>query len=175
MSDKNTETMTENKEVSSTPEKKKNKSFLVIYSIALFLFAAVLIGLSYLSQLSQARVAADTDKIKQELEEISQKTEVSTGVQTRLEQVLVRNDELEKTNETLTKENDELKKQLEALQSADKKAKAAEYMWQIEKAYLSKKTKECKQLIAEFDEKGLRGSLSADALSELVRIEAVIK
>lgn len=156
-----------------TPKKPaKSKNFLVVYSIALFIFAGVLICLSYLSQ---ARVAADTDKIKQELEEISQKTEVSTGVQTRLEQVLVRNDELEKTNETLTKENDELKKQLEALQSADKKAKAAEYMWQIEKAYLSKKTKECKQLIADFDEKGLRGSLSADALSELVRIEAVIK
>ena len=160
-------------QMQDTPKKPaKSKNFLVFYSIALFIFAGILIGLSYLSQ---ARVAADTDKIKQELEEISQKTEVSTGVQTRLEQVLVRNDELEKTNETLTKENDELKKQLEALQSADKKAKAAEYMWQIEKAYLSKKTKECKQLIAEFDEKGLRGSLSADALSELVRIEAVIK
>ncbi len=160
-------------QIQDTPSKPaKSKNFLVVYSIALFIFAGVLIGLSYLSQ---ARVAADTDKIKQELEEISQKTEVSTGVQARLEQVLVRNDELEKTNETLSKENSELKKQLEELQSADKKAKAAEYMWQIEKAYLSKKTKECKRLIAEFDEKGLRGSLSADALSELVRIEAVIK
>lgn len=165
---KETEVQTQN-----NPNKKaKNKNFLVFYSIALFIFAGALIGLSYLSQ---ARVAADTDKIKQELEEISQKTEVSTGVQARLEQVLVRNDELEKTNETLTKENEELKKQLELLQSADKKAQAAEYMWQIEKAYTAKKNKECKNLIAEFDSKELRSSLSANALSELVRIEAVIK
>ena len=43
MSEKEIKTMSENKEVSPSPEKKKNKSFLVIYSIALFLFAAVLI------------------------------------------------------------------------------------------------------------------------------------
>ncbi len=150
---------------------KKNKSFLVFYSIALFLFAGILIGLSYLSQ---ARVAADTDKIRQEIEAISEKTEISTGVQTRLEQVSAKNDDLEKNNKALTEENEQLKKQLEILQGADKRAEATEYMWKIEKAFAAKKKKDCRNLIDELNQKELRAVLSTDALSELVRIETSI-
>lgn len=172
--------MSENKidteiKVSDNGEKaektKKSKSFLVYYSIALFLFAGILIALSYLSQ---ARVAADTDKIRQEIEAISEKTEISTGVQTRLEQVSAKNDDLEKSNEALIEENTQLKTQVESLKGADKRAEATEYIWKIEKAFASKNKKECRKLIEELNNKGLRTSLSSDALSELVRIETSI-
>ena len=155
-----------------TEPKKKNKNFLVLYSVALFIFAAVLITLSYLSQ---ARQAADTDKIRQEIAALSEKTEISTGFQNRLEQVSAKNDDLEKANETLSKENEELKKKLEALQGADLRAHATEYLWKIEKAYGTRDFAACKKLIGEMIEKNLREALSMDALTELVKIEAAVK
>jgi len=169
MSDNIKESEIQTKEEGKREKNKKNKNFLVYYSIALFIFAAVLIGLSYLSQ---ARVAADTNK---KLDVLTEKTEISVGVQNRLEQVSVKNDELEKENETLTKENEELKKQIEDLQTADKRAQANEYLWKIQKAQSSKKIRECKKYIDELDASGLRDFLTSSALSELVKIETAIE
>lgn len=154
------------------PEQKKNsKRFLLIYSIALFVFAGILIGLSYLSQ---ARVSADTNKIREELEELTEKTEVSVGVQTRLEQVSAKNDDLEKANQALTDENNTLKKENEELKAQSKRADASEYLWQLEKAYAEKNLGECKRLLSEINAKKLKESLSTAALTEINRIEALI-
>ena len=152
----NTNTETVIKEKTSAPRSKK---FLVVYSTALFLLAGLLIGLSYFSQ---ARVAVDTNK---------KLNEISTGVQTRLEQVSIKNDELEQENAALKAENEDLSEKLKALENSEEKILALEYLLKIEMASIAKKKNTCKDLIAEFDEKGLRTFLSQDALSELVRIE----
>lgn len=156
--------------------KKPKRNFLVIYSIALFLFAAVLIGLSYLSQ---ARVASEADKIKQEL---SNKTEMAAGFESRLEQVNKKNADLETTNMEQKKEIDSLKKQVTDLTAANqtvqdqiKRTTAAEYLWKLIKALASNEYKECNKMIAQIDQAGLRPFFSAEGLKELERIEKITK
>lgn len=168
MSENNQEVQMTPKAEKSTPPK-NNKKFLVIYSIALFLFAGVLIVLSYLSQ---AKVAANTNQIREDLKLLTEKTDdVSVGVQTRLEQVSAKNDDLEKANASLTEENEALKKQVETLQPSAKQAQAAEYMWQIVKAHEDGKEKDCKKLIESLNSNGLREFLSQPAANELSKIE----
>ncbi|MEG2377696.1 MAG: hypothetical protein RSC43_04985 [Clostridia bacterium] len=162
---------------------KKKRNFLVIYSVALFLFAALLIGLSYLSQ---ARVANEANKVKQEL---SDKTEVATGFETRLEQVNKKNTELVTENLDLKKQLDDMAKKNTELSSANaitaaknlqvqeltKRAAAADYMWRIVRAFVSSNYNETKRLIAEVDAKQYRILLSKDALAEFLRIEKIVK
>ena len=171
----------DHKENGKKPQNTKSKRFLVIYSVALFLFAGVLICLSYFSQ---ARVASETDKMRQELKELSEKTEVAAGVQTRLEQVSSQNDDLIKANSVLKEENESLKKQLDSLQGQGSvqatqiqatKAQAADYLWRIVKAYSSEDIETCNQLLQEFHAKNLRSFLSAEGQQELTSIEKSLK
>ncbi len=155
---------------------KPKRNFLVIYSIALFLFAAVLIGLSYLSQ---ARVASEADRVKQEL---SDKTEVAAGFESRLEQVTRKNADLETANAEQKKQLEALQKQVEELtafnatvQDQIKRTNAAEYLWKLIKSLVSGDYKSCNRMINEIDKAGLRPFFSAEGLKELERIEKITK
>lgn len=152
--------------------KKPKRNFLIIYSIALFLFAGILIGLSYLSQ---ARVAHEADKVKQEL---SDKTQVAAGFEARLEQMTDQKAALEVANAEQKKQIDELTKQVADLTTANatlqnqvKSAVANELLWKLVKADANKKKKECIALIDQIDSQQLRPHFSEEGLKELERIE----
>ncbi len=146
-------------------ENKKNtpsRGFFIFYCIILFLFAAILIGFSYLSQ---SRVE----------KELSDKTQIAEGFASRLEQANAKNAEFEKTIVEQKKTIDELTTQIETLTAEQKRAQANEYLWKLVKAYNSKKYGDCRSIIALIDENELRTVLSEEGLKELERIEKNIK
>lgn len=161
----------------------KSKNFLVLYSIALFVFAAILITLSYLSQ---ARVANEADKIKKEL---SNKTQIASGFEDRLEQVNKKNADLETANMDLKKQIEDLTKKVSDLTASNatvvakeaqlaqqiKRANACEYMWKLVKEFTSRDYRQSRKIIAEIDKQNLRSFLSPESLKELQRIENILK
>ena len=154
-------------------EKRSSRKFFIFYCIVLFLFAAILITISYLSQ---ARVENEAEKIRQEL---TTKTEMAEGFASRLEQANAKNAEFETTIMEQKKQIDELTKQTADLTAAQetqiKKTTAAEYLWKLVKARLNKNYRECRTIIAAIDTEGLRSYLSEEGLRELERIEKITK
>lgn len=138
-------------------KEKKNSSrgFFIFYCIILFLFAAILIGFSYLSQ----------SRVEQE------KTELTKGFTSKLELANAKNAEFEKTIVDQKKSIDDLTTKIETLTAEQKKAQANEYLWKLVKAYSNKKYGDCRSIIALIDEGELRAFLSEDGLKELERIE----
>lgn len=140
-------------------KKSSSRGFFIFYCIILFLFAAILIGFSYLSQ----------SRVEQE------KTELTEGFTSKLELANAKIEEFEKTIVEQKKTNDELAKQVEALNNEQKKAQANEYLWKLVKAYSNKKYGDCRSIIALIDEGELRTVLSEEGLKELERIEKYTK
>ena len=139
-------------------KKKPSRGFFIFYCIILFLFAAILIGFSYLSQ---SRVE----------KELSDKTQIAEGFASRLEQANAKNAEFEKTIVEQKKTIDDLTAQVASLTAEQKRAQANEYLWKLIKASNSKKDGDCRSIIALIDDGGLREFLSEDGLKELQRIE----
>ncbi len=139
-------------------KKTPSRSFFIFYCIVLFLFAAILIGFSYLSQ---SRVE----------KELSDKTQIAEGFASRLELANAKNAEFEKTIVEQKSTIDNLTKQVESLTAEQKRAEANEYLWKLVKAYNSKKYGDCRSIIALINDGALREFLSADGLKELERIE----
>lgn len=148
--------------MSENKTNKPKKNFFVFYCIVLFLFAAILITLSYLSQ----------ERVEQQLVDTTEKAE---GFASRLEQANAKNAEFETTIVEQKKQIDELTKQVAdssaKLTEQEKKIAADEYLWKLVKASYQKKNGECRSIIAMIDSEGLRQYLSADGLKELQRIE----
>ena len=139
-------------------KKKASRGFFIFYCIILFLFAAILIGFSYLSQ---SRVE----------KELSDKTQIAEGFASRLEQANAKNAEFEKTIVEQKQTIDELTAQVNTLTAEQKRAQANEYLWKLIKASNSKKDGDCRSIIALIDDGALREFLSEDGLKELQRIE----
>ena len=104
------------------PNKKETKRFLIIYCIAIFVFAVTLILIASFSQL---RITREADEIK---ERLSSAEILAADKQTRLDAVMTENSRLnqqikllETSKETLTAENEKLKEQ----QTTDAKRIAA--------------------------------------------------
>lgn len=140
-------------------KKTSSRGFFIFYCLILFLFSAILIGFSYLSQ----------SRIEQE------KTELTEGFTSKLELANAKIEEFEKTIIEQKKTNDDLTKQVEALNNEQKKAQANEYLWKLVKAYGNKKYGDCRSIIALIDEGELRTALSEEGLKELERIEKYMK
>jgi len=141
---------------------KPSRNFFVFYCIILFLFAAVLITFSYLSQA----------RVEQELVDTTQRAE---GFASRLEQANAKNADFETTIVEQKAQIDSLTKQLttanESLVIQEKRALAAELLWSLVKADADKNNDECNAIITKINGDGLRTFLSADGLKELERIE----
>lgn len=138
---------------------KPSRNFFLFYCIVLFLFAAILITFSYLSQ--------------ERLEDTAE------GFVSRLEEA---NSKLAEADKTIVEQKtsiDSLSKQVAdstvLLTEQEKKLKAADYMWKLEKTYYQSKFRECRSYIALIDSEGLRSYLSEEALTELKRIEKITK
>lgn len=152
------ETPSENKTGAS-----KNKHFLIIYCIALFLFAGTLIVFSYLSQM---RVAQEADQAKQAL---SEKTEVAAGFESRLEQVSAQNESLESE---LAGAKDELAA-LRDTQSAT--VSAYDLLWMLVRADAAGDKALCESLLKQASELDMKTLLSPTGFAEYTRIQSTIK
>lgn len=145
---------------------KAKRSFFIFYCIVLFLFAAILITFSYLSQ----------ERVEQELVSTTEKAE---GFASRLEQANAKNAEFETTIVEQKTQIDTLTKQVDdstvKLAEQEKKIAANEYLWKLTKASYRKKYGDCRSIIALIDSEGLRPFLSAEGLKELERIEKLVK
>ena len=104
------------------PNKKETNRFLIIYCIAIFVFAVTLILIASFSQL---RITREADEIK---ERLTSAEILAADKQTRLDAVMTENSRLnqqikllETSKETLTAENEKLKEQ----QTTDAKRIAA--------------------------------------------------
>ena len=150
---------------STSKQKKayKSKRFLIVYCIALFLFAGVLILFSYLSQL---RVAQEADQVKQEL---SQKAEVAAGFENRLEQVSSQNEALESSVSALKEELAALKDTKNAT------AQAYDLLWRLVRANTAGDRPTCAALIKQASELDMKTLLSSAGFAEYTRIQSIIK
>ena len=142
---------------------KPSRNFFIFYCIVLFLFAAILITVSYLSN----------ERVEQQL------VDTKEGFTSRLEQSNAKIAELEAT---VVKQNDQieaLNKQVTAstalLTEQEKKIAASEYLWKLTKANSQRKYGDCRSIIALIDSNELRPYLSEEGLKELKRIENIMK
>jgi len=143
--------------------KKRSKRFLVGYSIALFLFASVLILFSYLSQ---ARVSREADLVRQEL---TKKTEVAAGFESRLQQVSETNAKLEENVTALT---EELTSTKETLSST---TYAYEILWKLICAERDKDEEACESYLRQASELDMETLLSETGFAEYTRIKSKFK
>ncbi len=143
--------------------KKRSKRFLVGYSIALFLFASILILFSYLSQ---ARVAREADQLNQALTE---KTEVAAGFESRLQQVSAANAQLEESVKAL---NEELASAKETLSST---SYAYEILWKLIKADDEGNKSACESYLKQASELDMETLLSETGFAEFTRIKSKFK
>ncbi len=145
---------------------KPSRNFFVFYCIVLFLFAAILITVSYLSQARVEQQLVDT-------------TEKAEGFASRLEQANAKNAEFETTIVEQKAQIDTLTKQVTEstakLTEQEKQISAADYLWKLIKASYQKKYGDCRSIIAMIDSNGLRQYLSPEGLKELERIEKITK
>lgn len=141
----------------------KSKRFLIVYCIALFVFAGVLILFSYLSQL---RVAQEADQVKQEL---SQKAEVAAGFENRLEQVSSQNEALESSVSALKEELAALKDTKNAT------AQAYDLLWRLVRANAAGDRTSCTALLKQASELDMKTLLSSTGFAEYTRIQSIIK
>ncbi|MBQ3055703.1 MAG: hypothetical protein IJC88_06325 [Oscillospiraceae bacterium] len=157
--------------------KKRSKRFLVGYSIALFLFASVLILFSYLSQ---ARVSREADLVRQEL---TKKTEVAAGFESRLQQVTETNEALTEKNEALTANNASLQSKVDSLNTELASAKKAlstttyayEILWKLICADHDKDKEACKSYLKQASELDMETLLSETGFAEYKRIKSKFK
>ena len=138
--------------------KKPSRNFFVFYCIVLFLFAAILVTFSYLSQ----------ERVEQQLVDT---TEKAKGFESGLEKANVKIEELETTVVEQKKQIEELTKKADEADVSLKKSTAADSLWKLVKASYQKKYNECRKIIASIDADGLRQYLSEEGLKELERIE----
>lgn len=143
--------------------KKKNKRFLVGYTIALFLFASVLILFSYLQQ---ARLSREADQAKQQLTE---KTEVAAGFESRLEQVSATNAMLEEQVKAL---NEELEVSKTTLSET---SYAYEILWKLIKAEDDGDKAACRSYLKQASELDMETLLSETGFAEYTRIKSKFK
>ena len=93
--------------------KKSSKRFLIIYCLAIFVFAVALILITYISQ---SRSAAATDALQNKLTNAEQQ---ALTTQTSLDQVLLEYESIKTSNNELTSQNAALTTEKETL-SAEK-------------------------------------------------------
>lgn len=147
---------------------KPSGNFFVFYCIVLFMFAAILITISFLSK----------ENVEQQLEHTSEK---ASGFESRLEQVNARNGELETTIYMQKVEIDELSNQVteatSMLSDNKKKIDATDKLVELMIACANEDLVRCREIIATtFSGNGdLRAYLSQTGLAELVRIENITK
>lgn len=145
------------------PKNKKNKRFLIGYSIALFLFATVLI---LFSSLQQARLSREADQAKQQLTE---KAEVAAGFESRLQQVSATNAMLEEQVKALNEELAVAKDNLSAT------SYAYEILWKLIKAEEDGDKAACRSYLKQASELDMETLLSEAGFAEFNRIKAKFK
>lgn len=145
------------------PRSKKSKRFLVGYSVALFLFASVLILFSYLQQ---ARLSREADQAKQQLTE---KAEVAAGIESRLQQVSATNAMLEEQVKVLNEELAVAKDDLSAT------SYAYEILWKLIKAEDDGDRSACRSYLKQASELDMETLLSEAGFEEFNRIKAKFK
>jgi len=145
---------------------RKNKRFLFFYSLGLFLFAGVLILLSYLSSL----------RVSQEL---TDSRAVSAGKDTQVEQLTVSNKDLSGKLSITEKENKDLQKKLaeneNTLDELELKIQARDILIKMQTKYYLKDTDECKALIDEMESRDLEKHLSDDGKAALEQIKEKLR
>lgn len=147
--------------------KKRSKRFLVGYSIALFLFASVLILFSYFSQ---ARLEQEANQAKLEL---SKKTEVAAGFESRLEQVTAINAKLEESVKTLESTVETLNEELSVTKSdLSATSYAYEILWKLIKAEDEGDRAACKSYLKQASELDMETLLSEAGFAEFKRIKS---
>lgn len=145
------------------PRSKKSKRFLVGYSVALFLFASVLILFSYLQQ---TRLSREADQAKQQLTE---KAEVAAGIESRLQQVSATNAMLEEQVKVLNEELAVAKDDLSAT------SYAYEILWKLIKAEDDGDRSACRSYLKQASELDMETLLSEAGFEEFNRIKAKFK
>ena len=143
--------------------KKRSKRFLVGYSIALFLFASVLMMFSYLSQ---ARLSREAD---QALKERDEQIEVAAGFESRLQQVTETNAALESSVKTL---EEELASSKETLNST---TYAYEILWKLVCAERDGDKAACMSYLKQASELDMEALLSETGFAEFNRIKTKYK
>ena len=132
---------------------KSTKKFLIIYCIAIFTCALVLI---LLASLSQARLTREADEIKEKLESAEI---IAADSKTRLDAVMTENSRLTEKVNALTAENTELH---EYKTTAEKRIAAATKLNELLNLKLQKKTKAFKTALADFNQSDYFTYLSAE-------------
>lgn len=135
--------------------KKSSKRFLVIYCLAIFVFAVALILITYISQ---TRSAEATDALQNKLTDAQQQ---ALTTQTSLDQLLVEFESLKTTNAELTAENETLtaeKIDIEAKLAASQKLTSL-----VDMKYNAKKS-EFETALNEFELGGYPALLAPDDL-----------
>ena len=140
-------------------KKKKSKRFLVGYTVALFLVASVLIVFSYLSN---ARLA-------QTEQQLTEKTQVAAGFESRLQQVSAANAMLEEQVAAL---NEELAVTKSTLSET---SYAYEILWKLIKAEDEKDTDACLSYLKQASELDMETLLSETGFAEYTRIKSKFK
>ena len=132
---------------------KKSRRFLVIYCIAIFIFAAFLI---FLSSLSQARLVREADEIKNQL---SSTTTLAEGAQNQLRAVMTENEKLSDTIKALEKEKTGLEEKSAEL---EKKLSASQKLSELVNLKRLRKNSEFKKRLSAFETDGFPAFLSAE-------------
>ena len=140
--------------------KKRSKSFLVGYSIALFLFASVLILFSYLSQ---------TRQTNQAIKERDEQIEVAAGFESRLQQVT-------ETNAALEEQVGAMKEELAATKDTlNSTTYAYEILWKLICAERDGDKDACKSYLKQASELDMETLLSETGFAEYTRIKSKFK
>lgn len=133
--------------------KKRSKRFLIIYCIAIFVFAAALI---LIASASQVRITREADAIK---EKLNTAEGLAADKQTRLDAVMTENSRLNEQIKTLTSENENIKKLLEdeknAKQNTEKSLAASKKLAELLNLKRQGKTKMFKAQLEAFEASGL--------------------
>lgn len=140
--------------------KKRSKSFLVGYSIALFLFASVLIMFSYFSQ------ARETNRAIKERDE---QIEVAAGFESRLQQV-------SETNAALEEKVGALEEELAAAKdTVNSSVYAYEILWKLICAERDGDKDACASYLKQASELDMETLLSETGFAEYTRIKSKFK
>ena len=168
--------------VSRGNRRRDAKKFLTVYGIVLFSIAVFIIFLSYISQLRSrediARLSKDlqasTDMTSGVLEkaeayeqiaaELSEKVDALEGELDALEE---ERSSLEDARDTAAAESDAA---LAASEEAVKKSEALDLLWQLERAYRTKKYDDARELITAIEGAGHAARYDGAALEEYAAI-----
>ena len=140
--------------VQDKPAEKGSKRFLLIYSVALFLVAGVLIAFSYASQANQ----------EANIQQIQIRSQAS------LAEISAKNSDLQKNNSDLYTQIEELERQVIASERIAKCADATEYLWKLEKAIAVNDPLTKQKCIDALEKDALKDALSQAARAEYDQI-----